>query len=83
MPLSRLNVLLNAAKAAKWVSSRCMPCVVPTSGKFSIDLTVPVGIHKVVARCTTASGAQSGEDSAGSSGLVGYDGSMELDFEAV
>lgn len=50
---------------------------------WSIDLTVPVGIHKVVARCTTASGAQSGEDSAGSSGLVGYDGSMELDFEAV
>jgi DMSO/TMAO reductase YedYZ molybdopterin-dependent catalytic subunit len=50
---------------------------------WSIDLFVPAGIHKVVARCTTVSGAQSGDNSDGTPGLVGYDGSMQLDFEAV
>lgn len=50
---------------------------------WHFDWEALTGDHTVQARCTTASGAMSLDDSEGSDGLDGYDGSMAVSVEVV
>ena len=50
---------------------------------WHIDISLAPGEHSILTRCTTESGATTGDDPEGSDSLSGYDGGMEIEVEAL